>query len=205
MAKRRTRGNSLVIGIRVYFEGHHALRAGFAQFFEEVINLARRKRLHWSLISCDSRQEAFDDFSIAQRTHPDSLNILLVDSEGPVSLTPASHLKSRDEWINPGAEEEQIHLMVQVMETWFVADLDAVEQFYGKGFARKVFSGAPVEAISKEDVFKQLDTATKSTSKGQYHKVRHGPDLLKRIRADVVRRAAPHCERLFVFLLAHVA
>ena len=46
------------------------------------------------------------------------------------------HLMKRvgDEWSMAGMEDEHIHLMVQVMESWVIADLEALKKFYGSDF-----------------------------------------------------------------------
>lgn len=54
-----------------------------------------------------------------------------------------------------------------------------------------------MEEIGKKELLKALGSATHKTRKGKYHKTRHAPELLERIRPDVVRKRAPHCERLF--------
>jgi hypothetical protein len=38
------------------------------------------------------------------------------------------HLKERDKWDLAGVPEEHVHVMAQVMETWFVADPKNVKE-----------------------------------------------------------------------------
>ena len=89
--------------------------------------------------------------------------------------------------------------MVQLMEAWFLADRDALRAYYGQGFHENRLKGDPanVEQVTKDDVLNGLKRATEDTQKGKYHKVRHGRDLLARVDPDRVRKAAPHCDRLF--------
>ena len=61
---------------------------------------------------------------------PNDLPLLLVDSEGPVAAGQTSwqHLKARDNWDKPRpVSDDQAFLMVEVMETWFIAD----RHYYG--------------------------------------------------------------------------
>jgi hypothetical protein len=91
--------------------------------------------------------------------------------------------------------------MVQTVEAWLVADVDAVSKFYGQGFNANTIPKNPnVEQISKEDLESTLKRATRNTPKGEYHKIKHGPKLLGQVDVSKVRKAAPHCDRLFVTL-----
>ena len=75
-----------------------------------------------------------------------------------------------------------------------------------KGFAQTRFrSGATLEAVTKEDVLRSLKEATRATkTKGEYHKTRHAPEILERIRLQVVRGKAPACNRLFEVLVEEI-
>ena len=108
-------------------------RRGFRKFVENAGLAGKMPRI----VACGSRNDAFDDFKTAVATGQSAL--LLVDAEGPVTASgPWQHLKDRDNWARPeAATEDHCHLMVQVMESWFLADMDALEKFYGDNF-RKV-------------------------------------------------------------------
>jgi hypothetical protein len=45
----------MVSEIRIYVEGDPALRRGFHSFLQELRELARRKNVRWSVITCGSR------------------------------------------------------------------------------------------------------------------------------------------------------
>jgi hypothetical protein len=84
--------------------------------------------------------------------------------------------------------------MVQIMESWFLADANAVMALF-KG---SLIKGNPkVEEIPKEDVLERLDKA----ANGEYHKVKHGVKLLGLIDPEKVRKAAPDCDRMFRMIL----
>lgn len=195
--------------VRIYVEGggDHAdgkarLREGFRTFLRELVELARQRRIRWSIIACGSRNDTFDVFQLAIQTHPNAFNVLLVDSEAPVQAGPWQHLLACDRWQCPaGAEDDQCHLMVQTMEAWLVADRAALARFYGQDFNAKLLPhNQQVEQIDKGTLANALARATRQTNAGEYHKIRHGAQLIGQLDPATVRAAAPFCERLFATL-----
>ncbi len=185
-----------------YKDGRALLREGLSRFLRELIELARQRRVRWSIIPCGARHDAFDNFQRALRAHPNSFNVLLVDSEAPVYAEPWQHLQEHDRWQRPvEVENDQCHLMVQTMEAWLVADRAALERFYGQGFNSNALPrNRHVEQIDKATLSESLTHATRQTSAGAYHKIRHGARLIGLIDPSVVRAVAPFCERLFTTL-----
>ena len=105
------------------------------------------------IVACGSRRDAYESFETAQVKMGNAM--LLVDAEAPVtSQGPWQHLRAIDGWARPpNATDEQCHLMVQVMESWFLADADALSSFYGQGFRKQALPQNPnVEDVSKQDV-----------------------------------------------------
>lgn len=155
------------------------------------------------IVACGGRTEAYKDFRIALGQKTDA--ILLVDSEGPVDETNRwAYLKRRDGWEKPpGATEEQCQLMVQQMESWFLADVEALADFYGQNFQRKSLpaSKAP-ETVDRTQVVKALEKASERTRKGPYHKGNHQCEILGRLDPSLVREKCPHCEELVQACLA---
>ena len=135
---------------------------------------------------------------------------LLVDSEGAVANKhfdkPWQHLKKRDNWNQPeGTADEQCHFMVQCMESWFLADVDAVANYFGQGFIRKHFpsEGQNVEMIERDQVYDKLANATKACKKGQYNKAQHSFKILGLINPVKVKQAGPWAKRFFDALKEH--
>lgn len=200
--------------IRIYVEGggdsrdgKATLRRGISQFLSSIVDIARERRISFQVIACGSRNSTFNDFQNALHSHPDSINILLVDAEGPVQQeNPWEHLRQRDpSWRIPDSPETHCHLMTQTMEAWVIADANALSDYYGQGFNSNPFPGNPdVETIPKERLERALQDATRSTKKGEYHKIRHGPDILARADHTVVCGRAAHCRRLFETLQAMI-
>ena len=115
----------MINGIRIYVEGggdgketRSWVRQGFRQFLEDLVVLARERRIRWNIIACGPRNAAYDGFTIALENHPSVFNVLLVDSEAPVTQKPWQHLQNRDGWNSDDLDDECCHLVVQTMESW---------------------------------------------------------------------------------------
>lgn len=200
-------------GISIYMEGggtgkenRAALRQGMDAFLRSLKEAARNKALRWKLVCCGPRDEAFRGFRSAIDNGDNAVTVLLVDAEGPVNQVPRDHLQGRDNWDLSFASEDAVHLMVQAMEAWIVADPVALAEYYGQGFGvRQLPQAANLQVVQKADLMRGLDRATRGTSKGRYHKSRHASDLLKRVDAGKARERCAHCERLFETLDRTVA
>lgn len=192
-------------GIAIYMEGggkghatKAALRQGMEAFLQPLKETARNKKLHWKLVCCGPRNEAFRHFQAAVNNGDDAVNVLLVDAEGPVNQLPRLHLQARDEWDMSFTDENTVHLMVQTMETWIVADPAVLSKYYGQGFrTNKLPSATDLEPVPKVDVERSLREATEKTQKGCYQKIKHASDLLKKVNAELVKKRCYHCRRLF--------
>jgi hypothetical protein len=196
VAKRRNRRNTLVNEIRIYFEGDDALRPGFRAFFREIWDMATARRCKVQLIAGEGA--AAQDFKIALKDHPHARNILVIDSEGPHNAKLAADFCRKHRF-----PRRSVFWMVQVMESWFLADGAALRSYYGAGFNESALPRNPkVEEVPKQDVLKGIEQAIRQTKKRKYHKTRQAPDLLARIDPSQVRKAAPNCERIFRTLLA---
>ena len=181
------------------------IRLGMSEFLVDLREMARQKKWRWKIVACGSRIEARDAFLHARQTARETYAVLLVDAEAAVSESPREHLTLRDRWRLEGIDEGAIHLMVQVMETWIIADPEMLAAFYGRGFhANSIPKTLDLETVSKAEVTTKLEQATKDTQKGRYHKIRHARHLLQRIRPDRVRSRCAHCERLFTTIGALV-
>ena len=177
-------------------------------FLGPIKRQASAKSWHWKLVPCGSREQTFKRFRDAVNgTQPDELVVLLVDAEAAVDKdTPRAHLQTRDNWNLAFAADDMVHLMVQVMETWIVADPDPLAKYYGSGFRKNALPRTDnLETISKASAMDALNQATRSTQKGVYHKIRHASDILQRIDQRQVRKRCPACDQLFVTLERRIA
>jgi hypothetical protein len=199
----------MVAEVRIYAEGggnrddtKTLLRQGFREFFRDLEAIARERNIGWRIVACGSREGAYRAFKIALKANPTAFNVLLVDAEEAVEQTPWLHLAQRDGWACPeGVTDDQCHLMVQCMEAWFIADRDTLRQYYGQGFLQNTLPRTRnIETVAKVDLSRRLEQATRQTQKGEYHKIRHGTELLARVSTSLVRASCPHCDRLFITL-----
>ena len=199
-----------MVKITIYVEGggnnsntQSRCREGFAEYCKKAAPDRRLK-----VVACGSRNQTFDRFKTeSNRGKPDEHCLLLVDSESPVKqgTKPAVHLLERDGWDFAHLPDEQVFLMVQAMEAWFLADRDALANYYGQGFRRNALPGDEqhIELIRKDDLVPALENASRDTkTKGQYNKTRHGFALLARIDPARVQVGSPHAEALHRFLRA---
>ena len=203
-----------MVSTRVYVEGGGESKAskaecrkGFSKFLERAGLEGRMPRIS----ACGSRQQAFKDFrSAVGKVGGNDFMMLLVDSEEPVAADSDawSHLNQRDQWRRPkGAEHNCVHLMVQCMEAWFLADRDALAEYFGSGFNPNALPGnAAVEEVSKADLESGLKGATRNCQpKGEYHKGRHSFDILGRIDANKVTQSSPYAHRFVEALHARAS
>ena len=196
-------------GIAIYMEGggdsastRAQLRSGMDQFLSELKNLARAKAMRWKLVPVGGRDQAFKQF-LSHPNDPDyPIRVLLVDAEAALtSVDKRSHLRARDGWDLSGVSEDHIHLMVQTMEAWIVADPEALADYYGQRFRRNTLpTRANLEEEPKVDCSGRLSEATRPTQKGGYQKIGHAADLLALISPDKVRNRCPHAKIMFSVL-----
>lgn len=188
----------MVTEIRVYFEGDERLKPGFNVFFSFIRKQAWQKQCEFRLVATGGSPD--QDFGKAIRSHPHAWNILLKDSEGPDWQKRSAALCEEKGW-----NEGSVFWMVEMMESWFHADKDALAAFYGRDFNRDALkANRNVEEISKKDLRDGLSAATRKTGKGNYfdHKASHAAELLSLIKPDMVKKWAPNCRRLFETVLA---
>ena len=201
MDSRGNWGNALVIN-NLYVEGggdskvlRSACRRGFREFIQKAGLVGRMPRI----VACGGRRNAYESFVTASRRA--GRPMLLVDSETLVDAPgdPWKHLRSRpdDGWVRPsGTSDNQCHLMVQVMESWFLADRQALKKFYGKNFNESALAPNPnVEEVSKSDVLTTLASASRGTQKGSYNKGSHSFEILRSLDPGRVEDATPYAKR----------
>ena len=199
-----------MVRVTVYVEGGGRgrmatdCRRGFSEFFRK----AGLEGHMPSIVSCGSRGNAFARFCIVMSdAEPDEIPLLLVDSEGPVRPRRSvwQHLgSSPDRWERPQrCEDEQAHLMVQCMESWFLADASTLESYFGAG-SRLSPVRNDIEGIFKEDVLSRLGSVSRGSRKCVYHKSRHSFDILARIDPENVIRRSHFAKRLIDTLKSYL-
>ena len=175
-------------------------RKGWNAFFTRAGLGGRMPRV----IRGGSRQETFGRFTTAlDDSKGGAVPILLVDSEGPVSAAHSvwQHLQERDGWNKPAdADDDQAYLMVQVMETWFLADRHTLQDFFGERFKANTLRQWPqLEEVPRETVFDVLEKATAGCSK-PYAKGKVASELMAQIDPGLIEDACPHAKSLLARL-----
>jgi hypothetical protein len=151
--------------------------------------------------------------SIAQGcTNDDDLQVLLVDSEDPITVTQVpknssiewEHLKERDGWIRPhGATADQAQLMVTCMETWIMADRGVLAAFVGSELRERAL--LPLENLEerpRERVQQSLARATRDC-KNAYQKGSRSFQVLAQLNPETLKQHLPYFARLIETLERH--
>ncbi len=166
-------------------------RNNFAEFFAKALPQHHLPKIQ----ACGGRDDAIAVFNRAIREQWADIVLLLVDSDGPVAynLSPKEYLHQKVGGRAVNAEEEQVHLMVQCMEAWFLADPAALAAYYGPAVKKsRLLRRSDVEQIN--DAEARLRKIAKRGGK-EYLK-RHGFVLIGMVNPDKVRAQAKHCDRL---------
>jgi len=129
VATRRTRRKTTVSEIRLYFEGDRTLEQGFSRFFSKLHEDALAARVELHIVAA---KRGPDDFAKAIRANPHSWNILLKDSEEEM---PRDRYALCDKHGIPRSQVGNVFWMVQLMESWFLADPEALDAYYGQKFS----------------------------------------------------------------------
>ena len=176
-------------------------REGWKKFFDSAGVGGRTK-----IVRGAGRRQTFDRFAIAvSDSVPGTIPFLLVDSEGPVASGHSAwqHLGARDGWTRPdGTGDDHAFLMVQIMETWFLADRQALRNYFGAGFDENALRAWPnLEDVPKPTVLEELRDATVSC-RPRYTKGKVSFELLARVDPARVEAACPHAKALLNMLRA---
>ena len=137
--------------------------------------------------------------------------LLLLDSEmnvkGDEDKTDAlrrfiQNVKKRKDWDENSDEipEDRIHFMVACMESWFIADVDTIQTYFGIG-KEKIQDWQDVEIIDKDKILDTLKKIAGESPKKKYSKTRDATKLLRRTNPLVVKEKAYFCDRFLKFLI----
>jgi Domain of unknown function (DUF4276) len=195
-----------MVNIKIYIEGGGdgkdldiRFREAWSKFFKAAGLQGQMPRP----VRGKGRKNTYDLFCTALE-EPKTLPLLLVDSEGPVVIghTVWQHLASYDNWNKPEkADHQQAFLMVQVMETWLLADPEALRGYFGSKFKTdKIPAWPELEAVPKQSVFDILNKTTAECKERQYAKGKISFEVLAAINPRKVADRCPHAKHLLDFL-----
>lgn len=192
----------------IYVEGggdRDDLRSKARQGFSKLLGRAGFKRpLKPAIRAHGGRSETFKAFCRAWSLKAEGdIVLLLVDAECPVDAGAGKwrHLKecSGDGWSPPpGVDEDNVFLMVQVMETWLIADRETVADYSGQGFRSNSLPRATnLEEVTKERIFEAIASATRQCrAKGPYGKGAHSFELIGLVDPGKIE-SLPHGREFF--------
>ena len=199
--------------VTIYVEGgskgHKAAmincRKGFTLFFARMLPGNNKVAVEPRCGRAETYRDFCTSLKNAEKGH---VSLLLVDSEEAVkpNVAPWEHLRDRqgDGWKKPAsARENDVHLMVQSVESWFLADPAQLGVYYGKGFKAEKLPkpvNGDVECHDKQKVMKGLNTAVKETVHKHYEKS-HGFDIVGGIDPAQVCKVSVHARHLKTRLL----
>jgi len=173
--------------ISIYFEGDPLLTEGLREFLSIELELARRHKVRVELVASGAKPERF---SLAgQKLQPKETHFILKDSEEPIKE----------------AAPKNTFYWIQVMESWFLADPNAIQKALGSCVdPSRIPKWTRVESVPKTDVFNKISSLTKPCGAGKHYDHHHPPKLASRILRhldrDTVQRKSPECMRFLTTL-----
>lgn len=162
------------------------LRQGFSKLLEQKLKGKLPK-----IILGDGKTKAIDKFKNNQLKG--DLFLLLIDLDKPKKEKEADLLENK-----LVAQKDNVFYMIQEMESWFLSQPEILDTFYGIDNQRKKVSEKMPEKKASDFVNpdEKLIELTKNTKKGEYHKIRHGVELLKLLDATQLEKDFPDFKNL---------
>lgn len=176
-------------------QGKLACRRGFREL---LLKCGFQGRMP-SIVACGSRNATYDRFRNAlARASRDDIIMLLVDSEDPVRNINRTwnHLHQRDNWQRPpGADDDDVLFMTTSMETWIIADHDALREHFGRNLQVNALPAMDnLERRNRDDVLGRLQRATRNCP-GPYSKGPRSFVILGKLNPDALERHLPSFHR----------
>ncbi len=175
--------------MEVYLEGHRRLRVPMKSFLRNAVRTIHNQSITLNVEPCGSGDDA------VKRCVKDTESILLIDSEGEVSQELIVRVSGQIGSTN------RAFYMVQQMEAWFIADRDALANYFGPGFRESALPQRNnIEDAPKREIENGLRNATRDCAKQRYSKGRDDMGLLNQLNPATVYNACPN----FALLIDHL-
>lgn len=169
------------VQVRIIIEGggpgkqaDSAFREGYRKFIDKIVaSVIGELPVALEIVRGEGRGKAHRKFSHQKSLHPEALVLLLIDSDDGYSAGDPiwAFLERRDHVKKPTwAREDHVYLMVDCVETWIVADLEALKSHYGQSFN----SGAlpkqnDLEKVPHSELQSKLEQATRKCRRTYSH------------------------------------
>ena len=182
----------------VYLEGGgdtESLRRRCREAFRQLLMKCGFGGRMPTLRACGSRENAFAGFVVSVNSGKLDFVAMLIDSEEPMRDVERTwdHLQRGDGWRRPqGATDDQVLFMTTCMETWIVADRDALREKFGQNLNENQLPVlVDLENRGRDDVYQRMRRAT---SNG-YSKGRISFELVESLNPDTLEQHLPSFRR----------
>ena len=179
-------------------------REGFSKLIRNMGFAGRMPRI----VACGGRDKAYSMFSISQASAGfEEYPVLLVDSEDPVAAGPWDHLHARDGWDWPaGAEDEQAQMMATCMETWIMADHEALHNVFGPCLREgNLIPVNGLEERPRQELLETLRSATRDCGKDKgYEKGKRSFQILAELDTRLLEERLCYFRRFKEMLGRHL-
>lgn len=182
-----------MVSVTIYVEGggdSKVLRSRCREGFSKLIKRMGFDERMPKVVACGGRKKAYDMFDTAMTSASnDEFPMLLVDSEDPVTLSPWEHLKLRDKWDRPfDAKDEQAQMMATCMETWIMADHEALRNYFGSHLRENalILLGG-LECRSRHELLEALKSSTNDCGRNKgYEKGERSFQILAKLNTKLL-------------------
>jgi hypothetical protein len=179
-------------------EGTIRCREGFHKLLDRSGFTGRKPRL----VPLGGRGAVYDRFVTEHSVKAGSYVAMWIDSEEPMANIEAAwkhleNVETVDRWIRPpGADDDQVLFMTTCMETWIVADRDALNAHYGNELQESALPPlVDLELRSRHDVQKPLIHATRNCS-NYYSKGTKSFEILGKLNPAALDKYLPSFVRV---------
>jgi hypothetical protein len=192
-----------MVSVTIYVEGggeSKNLRMRCREGFNKLIKKMGFDKRMPKIVACGGRKRAYDMFDTAMTSaNNDEFPILLVDSEDPIITSgPWNHLKIRDKWDRPvGAKDDQAQMMVTCMETWIMADHEALHKAFRSCLREgTLFPLNGLEQRSRQELLDALKSSTNDCGKNRgYYKGERSFQILAELNPILLYKNLPYFHR----------
>ena len=199
--------------VYLFLEGDDSLRPALQQSLFRSWREGLRGRYRFKVVMADGNSQTASDWRKRRKqASDDDVVLLLLDSEGPVPGSTDQVPNGVSTFLErTDLDTDDVYFMVQLMESWYLTNVEALAEIYGNGFnAGKLPSiptdpapatpGKNLESVAKDNIESSLAAATQDTRKGRYDrtnaKTAIAPRMLEKLALADITRVSFHAHSL---------